>query len=198
MRLHKLFAVPVFTFKFDSHDSYDFPDVERKDRKPEGWITSLNSTFPRIPDDDPLVPIDLRNHLMNDLGQQIAHEFIELGIPDKFYFSDFWYNIYHDTQGQEPHSHLNGSLSKNPYWCGIYYNKGTTPTTFIRHDINNRIHKFPHKNSDFNELFADTMKPQLQDGDVILFPPYLSHCVEPSTSDTMRMTFSFNMVLDNE
>ena len=93
---------------------------------------------------------------------------------------------------------MNGSLSKNPYWCGIYYNKGTTPTTFIRHDILNRLHKFPHKNNDFDELFADTMRPNLKDGDVILFPPYLSHCVEPSTSATMRMTFSFNMVLDNE
>ena len=117
---------------------------------------------------------------------------------EEFDFVDFWYNTYHDNQGQEPHTHLTGCMSATPYWCGIYYNKGSTPTTFFRPDSNNRVHQFPHQGPEFKEYFADYLKPGVSDGDVILFPPYLQHCVDLQSSASMRMTFSFNLQLYNE
>jgi|TARA_B100001996_G_scaffold12423_1_gene10414 hypothetical protein len=198
MQLHQVFFVPLITFRFDYHSKYNIADTEKLDRRPKGWTTSVNSSFPNITDVDPIVSPQIRDSLMADLKQQIQYVFAENNIPDKFKYDSFWYNIYHDTQGQEPHTHLNGCMRKNPYWCGIYYHKGSTPTTFMRPDNNNRIHKFPHQSNVFQEYFADTLKPDIKDGDVILFPPYLEHCVEPSTSATMRMTFSFNLSLDNE
>ena len=198
MMLYKVFCTPLITFSFSKHSKYNFADVEKSDRRPYGWTTSINSSFPNIKDDDPVVSPEIRDNLMADLKEEMVENFREMKIPDKFKYENFWYNIYHDTQGQEPHSHLNGCLAKPPYWCGIYYNKRASPTTFIRPDTNNRIHKFPHKSDFFQNYFADTLRPDLNDGDVILFPPYLQHCVEPSTSATMRMTFSFNIVLDNE
>jgi len=195
MQLLRLFSVPVFIFKFKEHHKYIFPDTDRIDKRPKGWKLSLNSTFPLIPDDDPLVPKDIRDNLMSDLGNQISSNLSEYKIPSVFKFKHFWYNVYHDAQGQEPHTHLNGCMSKTPYWCGIYYNKGSTPTTFINPSIVNRIHKFPHDSDDFQEILSDTIKPTITDGDVILFPPYLEHYVELTTCDTMRMTFSFNIIL---
>ena len=198
MLLHQVFFCPIFTFRFENHSKYDFPMVEKMDRKPDGWIESVNSTFPRISDDDPVVFRDERNNLMRDLGEQMKDLFQQYQLPDKFSFDQFWYNIYHEYQGQEPHTHLNGCFKRTPYWCGIYYYRGATPTTFFRPDCNNRVHKFPHASPIFQEYFADKLKPDLKDGDVILFPPYIQHCVEPCNSATMRMTFSFNLVLDNE
>ena len=132
---------------------------------------------------------------MKDLGNQISSNLSEYNLPNKFKIKHFWYNVYHDAQGQEPHTHLNGCMAKNPYWCGIYYNKGSTPTTFLNPNTVNRVHKFPHNSNEFQDIHSDTIKPTITDGDVILFPPYLEHCVELTTSDTMRMTFSFNIFL---
>ena len=49
--------------------------VEKMDRKPDGWVESVNSTFPRISDDDPVVFRDERNNLMRDLGEQMKDLF---------------------------------------------------------------------------------------------------------------------------
>ena len=40
--------------------------------------------------------------------------------------------------------------------------------------------------------------PHVEDGDILLFPPYLDHSVEskPHHKDRMRMTFSFNITLN--
>ena len=198
MKLHKVCYVPIFTFKFEKHGRYLCPDIKKLDRRPRGWTTSVNSSFPSIADDDPLVSPLVRDNLMKDLKEQIAKLFYMHRIPDKFNFIDFWYNVYHESQGQEPHTHLTGCLDQTPYWCGIYYNTGFTPTTFFRPDINNKIHQFPYNGGEFQDYFADTLQPQLKDGDVILFPPYLKHCVDLTTSANMRLTFSFNLQLHNE
>jgi hypothetical protein len=199
--LHKVFYVPIFTFRFEKHDTYDFSDIAKQgkiDSRPKGWTTPVNSSFPNISDNDRLISPDVRDSLIKDLSEQMKRLFISNGIPDKFVVHNFWYNVYHDYQGQEPHTHLTGCMEQTPYWCGIYYNKGATPTTFFRPDSNNRVHQFPYKSENFREYFADSLQPNLHDGDVILFPPYLMHCVDLQTSANMRLTFSFNLLLHNE
>ena len=199
--LHKVFYVPIFTFRFEKHDTYDFSDIAKQgkiDSRPKGWTTPVNSSFPNISDNDRLVSPDVRDNLIKDLSEQMKRLFVSNGIPDKFVVHNFWYNVYHDYQGQEPHTHLTGCMEQTPYWCGIYYNKGATPTTFFRPDSNNRVHQFPYKSENFREYFADSLQPNLHDGDVILFPPYLMHCVDLQTSANMRLTFSFNLLLHNE
>ena len=201
MMLHKVFYVPIFTFRFEKHDTYDFSDIAKQgkiDSRPKGWTTPVNSSFPNISDNDRLVSPDVRDNLIKDLSEQMKRLFVSNGIPDKFVVHNFWYNVYHDYQGQEPHTHLTGCMEQTPYWCGIYYNKGATPTTFFRPDSNNRVHQFPYKSENFREYFADSLQPNLHDGDVILFPPYLMHCVDLQTSANMRLTFSFNLLLHNE
>ena len=201
MMLHKVFYVPIFTFRFEKHDTYDFSDIAKQgkiDSRPKGWTTPVNSSFPNISDNDRLISPDVRDSLIKDLSEQMKRLFISNGIPDKFVVHNFWYNVYHDYQGQEPHTHLTGCMEQTPYWCGIYYNKGATPTTFFRPDSNNRVHQFPYKSENFREYFADSLQPNLHDGDVILFPPYLMHCVDLTTSANMRLTFSFNLLLHNE
>ena len=149
MMLHKVFYVPIFTFRFDRHEIYDFSDLGRIDSRPKGWTTPVNSSFPNISDNDRLISPDVRDSLIKDLSEQMKRLFVSNGIPDKFVVHNFWYNVYHDYQGQEPHTHLTGCMEQTPYWCGIYYNKGATPTTFFRPDSNNRVHQFPYQSENF-------------------------------------------------
>ena len=51
--------------------------------------------------------------------------------------------------------------------------------------------------SKISQCLAEACLFPVEDGDIILFPPYLPHGVEsiPAHEDKMRMTFSFNINL---
>ena len=81
MILHKIFYVPIFTFRFDKHETYDFSDIARQgriDSRPKGWTTSVNSTYPFITDNDRLVSPDVRDNLIKDLSEQIKKLFMSI------------------------------------------------------------------------------------------------------------------------
>tara|TARA_B100000131_G_C17812649_1_gene490305 strand:+ start:13 stop:627 length:615 start_codon:yes stop_codon:yes gene_type:complete len=194
-----LFPVPIIKIKFKDHHKYNFPEVEKKDKKPDTWTRSVDTTFPNIADDDPLVPYVLRERLKKDLYDSIVETFEQLNLPTNIDFMTFWYNIYHDNQGQERHDHLSGVGKELLFWSGIYYNKNATPTTFHREDKTYRTQIFDGlSNTALAPCLAPSVSPSVEDGDILLFPPYLDHSVEskPHHKDRMRMTFSFNITLN--
>ena len=92
MMLHKVFYVPIFTFRFEKHDTYDFSDIAKQgkiDSRPKGWTTPVNSSFPNISDNDRLISPDVRDSLIKDLSEQMKRLFISNGIPDKFVVHNF-------------------------------------------------------------------------------------------------------------
>ena len=95
-----LFPVPLIKIKFKDHCKYNFPEVEKKDHRPSGWKVPLNTAFPLIEDDDPLVPCVVRESLKKDLYDSIVETFKQLNISTNIEFESLWYNIYHDNQGQ--------------------------------------------------------------------------------------------------
>ena len=195
-----IFPVPLLKIKFKDHYKYNFPEVEKRDQKPDAWLKSLHTTFPFIKDDDPLVPYPLRESLKKDLYDSIVETFEQLNIPTNIEFMQLWYNIYHDNQGQENHDHLSGVGTQLLFWSGIYYNKNTSPTKFFRSDNIYKTHLFDGaENSSLAPCLADSFSPSVEDGDILLFPPYLTHSVEskPQHQDSMRMTFSFNITLNS-
>ena len=195
-----LFPVPLFKIKFKDHYKYNFPEVEKMDRKPDGWIESLNSSFPNIPDNDSIVPSYLRDNLKRDLKSSIVEVFQPLNIPTNIEFLQLWYNIYHDNQGQEKHDHVSQVGQTVPFWSGIYYNKNASPTEFFK--CNSTItdtQKFDgYRESALASCLAKSVSPDVKDGDILLFPPYLKHSVKskPQHKNEMRMTFSFNITLE--
>jgi hypothetical protein len=193
-----LFTVPLIKIKFKDHYKYNFPEVEKKDRTPKGWKMSLNSTFPNIPDDDLVVLPMVRNNLKKDLKFSIVETFEQLNIPTNIDFTQLWYNIYHDNQGQVKHTHFSEVGFPVPFWSGIYYNKKASPTKFF--NINAMINTQKFKGWEESEMapcLAEGCLFPVEDGDIILFPPYLPHSVEstPAYQNKMRMTFSFNITL---
>ena len=193
-----LFPVPVIKIKFKDHYKYNFPEVEKKDKKPDSWVTSLHTTFPAIPDDDLMVPPMVRGSLMRDLKDAVVEVSQELNIPTNIYFLQLWYNIYHDNQGQEKHNHFSQVGQLVPFWSGIYYNKNASPTKFHRDDKLFQTQIFPgYEKSVMDSFLSTAFSPPVEDGDILLFPPYLRHSATSLSHHRyqMRMTFSFNIDL---
>ena len=194
-----LFPVPLLKIKFKHHYKYNFPEVEKKDQKPDLWVKSLHTTFPNIPDDDLIVPPMVRNSLMRDLKDTVVEVSQELNIPTNIYLLQLWYNIYHDNQGQERHNHIGGVGESTSLWSGVYYNKNASPTQFFRSDSSYKTQLFEgSENTSLAPCLSPSFSPFVKDGDILLFPPYLEHSVqsEPQHKDKMRMTFSFNIDLE--
>ena len=194
-----LFPVPLIVIKFKDHHKYDFPEVEKEDRKPFNWVDSVNTSFPSINDDDPVISPVVRDNLKSDLKDSIVEVFRQLNFPTNIDFLELWYNIYHDNQGQEKHDHSSHVGQIVPFWSGIYYNKNASPTEFFKsNSIITDTQKFDgYRESALASCLAKSVSPDVKDGDILLFPPYLKHSVKskPQHKNEMRMTFSFNITL---
>ena len=194
-----LFPVPLIVIKFKDHHKYDFPEVEKEDRKPFNWVDSVNTSFPSINDDDPVISPVVRDNLKSDLKDSIVEVFRQLNFPTNIDFLELWYNIYHDNQGQEKHDHVSQVGQTVPFWSGIYYNKNASPTEFFKsNSIITDTQKFDgYRESALASCLAKSVSPDVKDGDILLFPPYLKHSVKskPQHKNEMRMTFSFNITL---
>ena len=197
-KLIPIFPTGLIKIKFKDHHKYNFPEVEKKEAIPPGWECSVNTSFPIINSNDPVVSPTVKENLMADIKTSIVEVFEELNMPTNIDLMQFWYNIYHEDQGQEKHNHLAWVGAKNLYWCGIYYNKNASPTAFHRGNGLYETQRFPdyHKTTMINVL-GDTSYPPVEDGDILLFPSWISHSVksEPQHKNKMRMTFSFNIDL---
>ena len=194
-----LFAVPLLKIKFNDHYKYNFSEVEKRDQKPDTWVDSVHTAFPTIPDDDLIVPPIVRDSLMKDLKDAIVDVSQELNLPSNIRLLDLWYNIYHDNQGQEKHNHLSGAGQLVPLWAGIYYNKNASPTKFFNSNSISATQRWEeYAQSPMQGCLSENCSPPVEDGDILLFPPYLDHSVEskPHHKDRMRMTFSFNITLN--
>jgi len=193
-----LFAVPLIKIKFKDHYKYNFPEVEKKDHRPHTWSRSINTAFPHIRDDDFVVSPMIRDSLKIDLKSSIVEIFEQLSLPINIDFTQFWYNIYHDNQGQEKHTHFSQVGFPVPFWSGIYYNKKASPTKFFSTNDMRETQQFKGwEESEIAPCLAEACLFPVEDGDIILFPPYLPHSVEstPTHQNKMRMTFSFNITL---
>jgi uncharacterized protein (TIGR02466 family) len=198
MQFIGLFPVPLLKFRFSKHEEYQFDDIQKITNKPEGWIVDVNSSFPDISDSDQIIPPFFRDKLKKEILSEISNLFGELNMPNNINYECFWYNIYHENQGQERHCHLSHIDYLFPYWSGIYYNKNATPTTFHRPDCGYKTQVFKgHEKSRIKEAYYSYQKVDVVDGDILLFPPYLDHEVTKKKDNNTRITFSFNIKLNH-
>ena len=189
--VHELFSVPVIHLQFNQHHKYtDLPVIKKKDKRPANWTMSVNTSYPNIVKDDDFISLHIANELKLDITHTIATAFKDINISTNFNIFSFWYNIYYEHQGQEPHNHI-GNI--NPYWCGTYYNKNATPTIFYKEQGIRDIHLMPDWNESKLKLsFTPITKIDVKEGDILLFPPYLMHSVPEQ--EQYRVTFSFNLI----
>lgn len=198
IELKSLFPTPLIKFKFTNHYLYHFDEVPKSVNKPVEWVKPLNTSF-GLDGGDNFLSLDKKEKLTRHIKEDIDKVFTRLEIPTEYTIPQLWYNIYHDNQGQEIHDHISGPQEKNPYWCGIYYNKGNAPTSFVRPYTIHRISRHPqytmHSDCPMFKFYNDIEYPVVEPGDIIMFPAWLEHYVDVGDEykDKMRLTFSFNL-----
>ena len=194
MKIHKIFPTTILQFPFSLHTNYSFSVQEEKVNKPVGWIMDVNSSFPAATGDSFITDKQIFD-LKRDISFEIGKVFNFLGFTFDYEIKELWYNIYNKAQGQEIHSHLSHLPNKNPIWSGIYYNKNCsqTSTRFHRSDFAYKTQLFDGcLDCMISDSYYENWSPEIKDGDIILFPPHLSHDVVNSI-DKQRITFAFNI-----
>ena len=94
-----------------------------------------------------------------------------------------WFNVNDVGSENREHTHL----GDRPYMCGVVYlqSQGTGRIEFMPY---NYTYKQVHPEWPYNGVAY--YEPE--DGDVLMFPPYLLHRVERNTGSQQRITMAFN------
>ena len=104
-----------------------------------------------------------------------------------------WYNVYTDGEYQEVHDHL-GSLFEPSHFSFIHFlcfdKKNHNPPEFRDPLSQLRTTSLELERNNCGEVYV----PDVTEGDLIMFPSYLQHCVPPGKkTEYPRITISFNV-----
>lgn len=108
---------------------------------------------------------------------------------------NIWININPLSAFNRPHVHPKSVFS------GTYYVKADEQVgggiVFLHPAINFLYHINPDTVSDWNDFTSGTWRIQPKPGDLIIFPSYLNHYVEPNLLNTDRISIAFNAGFTN-
>jgi len=161
---------------------------------PEDWATdNLKTSFEGEPKGKEVL-VGKNNVLLKKYYSDAITEIFDREITWEI-VDDIWYNYYEKGSYQELHEHIADPFQKIHFSCIHYlsYDRGVhTPTEF--HDPISAIRA--HSLTLDNDFVGDFYIPQVEEGDLIMFPAYLQHRVLPQkVSDIPRITLSFNFRL---
>ena len=198
MKVTEVFPVTVFKTRIDSNEILKNylvePILENLDDLviPEDWTTNkIKTSFSGEPVGREV--IEKHKSLLEKNYRRCIDEFFDLEYDCRF--TNIWYNVYQDGEYQEFHDHLGTTI--NPiHFAFIHflsYDKEEhqppeflDPLKFVRHSslelLTNRC----------GEVYV----PDIEEGDLLMFPSYLQHCVPPGKkTNKPRITISFNITV---
>ena len=195
IRIHKFFPVPVFEQKLENYKELN-PQLENfiydlKKNNPEGQKRSnaggWHSPFFNINESEPVKK--LISSFTKSLPE-IMTEYMGWRInKDKITILDMWSVVNKKNTFNVQHSHPNSLLSA-AYYVKAKKNSGNIKF-FDPKEMKTMYHPPIQK---FNEISAEIIKIEPEEGKLLLFPSYLNHAVEDNLSDEDRIVISFNLV----
>ena len=195
IRIHKFFPVPVFEQKLENYKELN-PQLENfiydlKKNNPEGQKRSnaggWHSPFFNINESEPVKKLissftkSLPEIMTEHMGWRINR--------DKITILDMWSVVNKKNTFNVQHSHPNSLLSA-AYYVKAKKNSGNIKF-FDPKEMKTMYHPPIQK---FNEISAEIIKIEPEEGKLLLFPSYLNHAVEENLSDEDRIVISFNLV----
>lgn len=102
--------------------------------------------------------------------------------------TEAWLNQYKRGDSQEVHTHIGGDDCT--FSCAYFAQYAKNDARFIFYDPDQTKHLGNY--SKHYKGVLNTWFPDVQEGDIIIFPSWLHHQVEPHRSDTTRITVSAN------
>lgn len=119
----------------------------------------------------------------------------ELDKKLNFFVKDSWLNFYNQNDFQEIHGHsADAQLSMvyfvnyNPVTDGKFY-------FFNRNYTDRELSKFSTLIDKFQAVMSNWY-PNIEEGDILIFPSYLLHGVRPHESNTQRITLAVNFTFE--
>lgn len=168
-------------------------DYPAPDKSPPGWISdNIITSWGRHSLNYRLFiqPAEVR-----ECYNEQFFKIFGLTMSQSIQYTDAWFNYYVDGQYQEPHDHVNPDYNTpDPHFSAIH---------FLQYDkTRHRPVEFIDPNSKLNRrhLRTDRFAPDIEEGDLIVFPCHLTHFVTPSepTPDYPRITVAFNINIQVE
>ena len=163
---------------------------------PDGWLT--DNLLTSYDADDFNFDLFSKSEVTQRLYEKYILRFFDK--PTKVNVLDMWFNYYSNGEYQESHTHIQPDMfvGRTHFSC-IHYLKFDPeihqPTVFS--DPLAMIRLTNSIELDSNN-YSDKYEPQVREGSIIMFPPYLEHYVPKSnpTPDNPRITVAFNIVLE--
>jgi len=124
--------------------------------------------------------------------EKCFNKFFE-NIPYTIDIDKLWYNCYVDGEFQEMHCHV-GQPSNRPHFSCVHFlsfdKTRHKPVVFEDPIYQLRVLSVEM----IGNQYSSEHYPDIEEGDFIMFPSYLRHCVypSPSTPDYPRITISMN------
>lgn len=157
---------------------------------PEDWTTDrIKTSFAGEPSGKEV----LKNYksLLEEHYIECISEFFDKEF--NFIIDKIWYNIYMDGEYQEVHDHLGTSLNPTHFSLihFLSFNKDEHKPPEFRDPISQlRMLSLEFDNNKCGEVYV----PDIEEGDLLMFPCYLQHCVPPvKKTNYPRITISFNI-----
>lgn len=162
---------------------------------PEGWLT--DNLLTSYDADNFNFKLFTESQVTQRLYEKYILKFFDR--PTKVNVLDMWFNYYSDGEYQEVHTHVQPNMfSLRPHFSCIHYLK-FDPEVHQPVVFNDPIRELRQTNSielDSNN-YDNKYEPQLREGSIIMFPPYLEHYVPKSepTPNNPRISVAFNIIL---
>jgi hypothetical protein len=163
---------------------------------PDGWLT--DNLLTSYDADNFNFELFSKSEVTQRLYEKYVLRFFDK--PTKVNVLDMWFNYYSNGEYQEVHTHIQPDMfvGRTHFSC-IHYLKFDPevhqPTVFC--DPLSMIRQTNSIELDSNN-YNEKYEPQVREGSIIMFPPYLEHYVPKSnpTPDNPRITVAFNIILE--
>lgn len=167
---------------------------------PPEWECIIHSSFNS---NDPSMQLD-SNYLNNIYNKYITAFLNEFNVsygPAMIF--DPWYNVFSHNHFQEAHAHLPNDFSMVHYL--LFDEQEHSATTFVNPNPNaaeclvrfrpQLIDRLNKRNTKHSFCMTNFTALDIKQGDLIIFPAYLTHFVKPNTSTKKRITITLNIQL---
>jgi uncharacterized protein (TIGR02466 family) len=181
----ELFSTPLYTANYAGDISSIKKYVESVKYNENGSVLTVQSENSFILQEEALADIK------SFIEEQLEHYCKNILISENpVLITQSWLNKAVKGKSHHYHTHPNSVISGVFY---INFSKDTPPIEFFRPQTAQILlsTKTP------NNFSAQSFKPRIQAGDLILFPSSLPHSVPENQSDTTRYSLSFNTFISN-
>lgn len=119
---------------------------------------------------------------------KVKQALLELGVMYNYDIENFWININYKGCSNHYHDHAGSAIS------GVFYlTKNNSEIVFKRLRDINTYHLASIYSDKETFLSSDTVSYTPQQGQFIIFPPWLMHKVETNNNDDERISIAFNV-----